>query len=166
MINKRSLWFLTLFCLILVLSIYYVTMPSELLITPNNTKEEIEEVKETGKVEESSFLVALRIEAEEKFEQKLNDLQAILTNSKSTTEEKNNAYEQIKELNSDRGEEEKIEKQIKDNLSLEAFVKKEGDKIQVVINSDKHDTSLANTIMRLVQKNYQEQMYITVKFQT
>ena len=33
MINKQNLWFLTLFCLILVLSVYYVTMPSELLLT-------------------------------------------------------------------------------------------------------------------------------------
>ena len=33
MINKKSIWFLTLFSLILVLSVYYVTMPSELLLT-------------------------------------------------------------------------------------------------------------------------------------
>ena len=31
MINKQKLWFLTLFSLILVLSVYYVTMPSNLL---------------------------------------------------------------------------------------------------------------------------------------
>ena len=30
MINKKNLWFLTLFSLVLVLSIYYVTMPSEI----------------------------------------------------------------------------------------------------------------------------------------
>ena len=44
MINKKSLWFLTLFSLILVLSIYYITMPSELLLTGNNApnKEESE----------------------------------------------------------------------------------------------------------------------------
>ena len=29
MINKQSLWFLTLFSLILVLSVYYITMPDE-----------------------------------------------------------------------------------------------------------------------------------------
>ena len=29
MINKQKLWFLTLFSLILVLSIYYITMPKE-----------------------------------------------------------------------------------------------------------------------------------------
>ena len=35
MINKQKLWFLTLFSLILVLSVYYITMPNELLITTN-----------------------------------------------------------------------------------------------------------------------------------
>ena len=30
MINKKNLWFLTLFSLVLVLSIYYVTMPNEI----------------------------------------------------------------------------------------------------------------------------------------
>ena len=36
MINKKNIWFLTLFSLILVLSVYYVTMPTELLITNNS----------------------------------------------------------------------------------------------------------------------------------
>ena len=31
MINKQNLWFLTLFSLILVLSVYYITMPNDLL---------------------------------------------------------------------------------------------------------------------------------------
>ena len=31
MINKQKLWFLTLFSLILVLSVYYITMPDNLL---------------------------------------------------------------------------------------------------------------------------------------
>ena len=35
MINKKSIWFLTLFSLILVLSVYYITMPSELLLNTN-----------------------------------------------------------------------------------------------------------------------------------
>ena len=46
MINKKNLWFLTLFSLILVLSVYYVTMPTELLITNNSnfvTKDTSEE---------------------------------------------------------------------------------------------------------------------------
>ena len=38
MINKQSMWFLTLFSLVLVLGVYYVTMPvdgSTLLIPPS-----------------------------------------------------------------------------------------------------------------------------------
>ena len=35
--NKQNLWFLTLFSLILVLGIYYVTMPNELLLGKNES---------------------------------------------------------------------------------------------------------------------------------
>ena len=64
MINKRSLWFLTLFSLILVLSVYYVTMPSELLIGTTE-KEETQTVSTDESSSESAELVALRVEAEE-----------------------------------------------------------------------------------------------------
>ena len=64
MINKRSLWFLTLFSLILVLSVYYITMPSELLMATN--KEDTETVSASVENEESAELVALRVEAEKK----------------------------------------------------------------------------------------------------
>lgn len=51
MINKKSLWFLTLFSLILVLSIYYITMPSELMLnnTNNTIKEKIKLQKQKTK---------------------------------------------------------------------------------------------------------------------
>ena len=42
MINKKSLWFLTLFSLILVLSVYYVTMPNELLLTNNSIQTSVD----------------------------------------------------------------------------------------------------------------------------
>ena len=35
MIKKQNLWFLTLFSLILVLSVYYITMPNDLLVAKN-----------------------------------------------------------------------------------------------------------------------------------
>ena len=42
MINKQKLWFLTLFSLILVLSVYYITMPSELMTASKNSINEKE----------------------------------------------------------------------------------------------------------------------------
>lgn len=171
MINKKSLWFLTLFSLILVLSVYYITMPSELMIT--NPKKEVttttvaekEENKETIKVEESEILTALRVEADEQMKQDMEDLQIILTNVNSSAEDKNEAYEKLKLLNMTRGEEEKLEKKIKEKYNLDSFVKVDNDQIRVVISSDKHDTTLANNIMRSVQEEYQSKKYISVKFQ-
>ena len=168
MINKKNLWFLTLFSLILVLSVYYITMPSELLMTTNNdyTTQEVSKTEEpTVNVEESNILTALRIESEEQVSSELEELQAILVNADASPEEKNLAYEKIKNINNIRTEEEKIEKQINETFNLKAFVKINGDQIRVVISSDKHDTELANNIIRKIQENYEQNKYISVKFQ-
>ena len=167
MINKKSLWFLTLFSLILVLSIYYITMPSELLLTTstNNTSTEEKDKEVNIEVEESDLLVALRVESDEEMTNKIEELQLILTNAESSVDEKNKAYEKIKELNDTRGEEEKLETQIKENYKLDSFIKIKDNQIQVTINSSEHSENLANNIMRTIQSNYDESKYITVKFQ-
>ena len=168
MINKKSLWFLTLFSLILVLSIYYITMPSELLLTTKkeniNTNKNDKEVNID--IEESNLLVALRVEADEEMSKQIEDLQLILTNAESSVEDKNKAYEKIKELNDNRGEEEKLESQIKEAYKLDSFIRIKNNQIQVTINSSEHSENLANNIMRTIQSNYQDSKYITVKFQT
>ncbi|MBR2708288.1 MAG: SpoIIIAH-like family protein [Bacilli bacterium] len=166
MINKRSLWFLTLFSLILVLSVYYITMPSELLIATNNgtNKKKTEEVSVTKEEKESAELVASRVESEEKMLDKVSELKKILTDSKATTEEKNKAFEELQNINKTRSEEEKIEKSIEDELNLNTFVSIENNNITVTVDSDKHDNKIANSIMRNVQKNFDTQMKITIKF--
>lgn len=171
MINKKNLWFLTLFSLILVLSVYYITMPSELLLNNgylndtivSKTDDENDDVKVS--VEESEILVALRVEADEQMMNELDELKEILTNVESTVEDKNNAFEQMKSLNASKSEEEKLENIIKEKYKLDSFVKKDGDQIRVVVASDKHDITLANNIMRTVQELYESKMYISVKFQ-
>ena len=67
MINKKNLWFLTLFSLVLVLSIYYVSIPSELLVSSNgNIKEEVvsggkDDISNVS-IEESDMISALKVE--------------------------------------------------------------------------------------------------------
>ena len=166
MINKQNLWFLTLFSLILVLSVYYITMPNDLLTKAVNTEEsgeKKEQVKET--VEEVSSLTAMRVSLEEERQGMMDDLQEQLTSDTISSEEKNNAYEQLKYLNTLQSREEELEKQIKKEFKLDSFVKIDNTDVSVVCVSSKHDNALANNIMRLVQSGYDEQMYITVKFQ-
>lgn len=167
MINKRSLWFMTLFSLILVLSVYYITMPSELLMTNNNAKNnpKTETVSADGSTNESAELVALRVETEEQMLDEINELKAVLTNSKATAEEKNAAFEKMQKINQNRGQEEQIEKKIKSEHNLKAFVKINDVDITVVIDSNKHDKALANKIMRTVQSNFDNVVNVSVKFQ-
>ena len=53
-----------------------------------------------------------------------------------------------------------------DEFKLKAFVKINGDQIRVVVASDNHDATVANKIMRSIQANYTNKMYISVKFQS
>lgn len=164
MINKKSIWFLTLFSLILVLSVYYITMPSELLLNTNANYNKDNEKEPTVEISESTALVALRVQKDEEMMKQIDELKLILTNNDSTIEQKNEAFDKMKELNTKRGEEEKIENKILEKFNLQAFVKIEGNEIQIVINSNEHDKKLANNIMRSVQENFEEQKYISVKF--
>ena len=163
MINKRNIWFFTLFSLIIVLSVYYITMPNELNLETNTTKE-IERVSE--EVNDSTVLVALRVEKEEEYITEVESLRTILTSGSSTIEEKNNAYEKIQNINIIKGEEEKLEKQIEELTNSETFVKIDKEQITIVVDKSEHDKKLANKIMRKAQSNYKNKMYITVKFQS
>lgn len=163
MINKKNIWFLTLFSLILVLSVYYITMPSELLLT-NFKGDTTDSTEPTATIEESSVLAALKVEEEEKRLEELDSLKLILTDAKSSVEEKNKAFEKMKSLDINKADEAKLEEKIKTEFNFESFVKIDGDKIKIVVDSDKKDTSTANKIMRSIQSNYDKKMYITVEF--
>ncbi len=163
MINKKSIWFLTLFSLILVLSIYYITMPSELLL---NTNKGDNNVGEVTNIDESTVLVALRVESDEEMLKQMETLQSVLTSEHSSVDEKNTAFEMMKNLNTKRGTEETLEKKIKDAFQLDSFIKIKDTSVEVVINKKEHNTTLANNIIRAVQENFENNMYITVKFTT
>ena len=155
MINKRSLWFLTLFSLILVLSVYYITMPNEVL-TDDRLNEDIKEV---------DLLTALRVESDNKISIEMEELKKIMNNLNVTVDERNNAFEQMKSLNITRGEEEKLENKVKEKYKIDSFIKITGNQIRVIITGNKHDNVLANNIMRTIQEEYENQMYISIKFE-
>ena len=155
MINKRSLWFLTLFSLILVVSVYYITMPNEVL-TDDRLNEEIKEV---------DLLTALRVESDNKISIEMEELKKIMNDLNVTVDERNNEFEQMKSLNITRGEEEKLENKVKEKYKIDSFIKITGNQIRVIITGNKHDNVLANNIMRTIQEEYENQMYISIKFE-
>lgn len=164
MINKKNIWFLTLFSLILVLSVYYITMPSELLLTNSSNFSEEDETEPTVSIEESEVITALKVSDEEELQAEITKLKSVITDSKSTTDEKNEAFDKMKKLNINKALEEEIEKKLNETYSLDTFVKIEDSNVKVVVNSSEHDASLANNIMNTVQENFDSKMYITVEF--
>ena len=169
MIDKKNLWFLTLFSLVLVLSVYYITMPNELLTANNSvisTSLEEENTDDASiSVEESDLISALKVEDGNDVLEEIDVLKQTLTNANSTVDEKNTAYDKIKELTSISGKEEKLENALKEKYKYDSFVKIEDDQVRVVVGSKEHNTQMANEIMRLVQNEFDEKMYVSVQFQ-
>lgn len=163
MIKRKKLWYMMLLSIIFVLSVYYVTMPNDLLsITSTTKKKDDNMVVET--IEEASSLVALRVNLQEERQEEMTVLQKQLTTDASS-DVKNEAYEKIKYLNQIESLEEETESKIKKELGLDCFVKMDNTNINTVCISSKHDAALANKVMRLIQNGFETKKYITVKFQ-
>ena len=163
MINKQSILLLTLFSLILVLSVYYITMPSEFEVAASSTVKD--KNKEVVEVKQNEFISTLKVEKEEERDEKIKELQTILTNKEKTNEEKNNAYEELKNINVLKGKEEEISNKITKQYKLENFVQIKDDQVRIVVVKNEHDAKLATEIMNLVQESFENKMYISVKFQ-
>ena len=160
MINKKNLWFLTLFSLVLVLSVYYITMPSELLVT--NNSDNIDSIQTN--IEESSVVEALKSEDNTNTIEEINKLKETIANKETSTEDKNEAFDALKTLNQISSKEELLEEKIKTTYDLDSFIKIDGDQIRVVIDSNDHSNTIANNIMRTIQNNFDTKQYISIQF--
>ena len=159
MINKKNLWFLTLFSLVLVLSIYYVTMPNDVfdseLVNKDSTEIDVEEV---------SFINSMKLEDDSLVLSEMNKLKEKLVDKEVSNEEKNLAFEELKLLNKNSSKEETLENKIKEDCSCETFVKIDGDNIRVVLDSPDSSITNANKVMRMVQEEFDEKKFISVKY--
>lgn len=162
--NKQNLWFITLFSIILVLSIYYISMPSNILEEYTNTKNDNSDTT-VNEITPSTSLVALRVASDEELLNNINNLQSTITDKEKTVAEKNNAYEELMTLNENKGLEENIESKLKEKFNYDSFVKINKDQINIVISSTKHDKLIANNIIKEVQSMFDTKKYITIKFQ-
>ena len=174
MVNKQGLWFLTLTSLALVLSVYYITMPNELLLTNNSNylNEEVSENKETNEVnasndvviKDSELITSMRVELDQERALLQKELQEKLSDNELSVDEKNEVYEDLRYISEITSQEETLEKKIKDEFNLDSFVKVDEDIVDVVINSSNHDKSLAVNIMKSLQEEFNQKMYISVSF--
>lgn len=160
--NKQNLWFLSLFSIILILGVYYITLPSEIF---NNMKSNIVNKEVDIKVSEEDNLIALRVERDEKIATTMSELQNKITSSSSTSEEKNIAFEELQVLNLAKGKETYLEDKIKNNYKINSYVEINADNIKVTISSTEHNKKIANDIMRSIQEEFEDKKNIIIKFE-
>lgn len=162
MINKQNLWFATLFSIILMLSIFYISMNEENI--SNFIEEEIQVDDSSLVINESTELVSLRVANDEEVQNTMNELKDTLLSTTATLEEKNDAYNELLVISNTKSIEEKLEKIVKEEFKADSFVKINSTGITVVVDSDTNSYSDANNIIRRIQKEFEEDKYITVKF--
>lgn len=160
--NRQNLWFLTLFSLILILGVYYITLPSEIF-----KKTGVEEVAKNIdiKVSESNKLIALRVQRDEQISSVMSELQDKIISS-SSSEEKNKAFEELQVLNLAKGKETFLEDKLQNTLGLNSYVEINNDNISVTVSAVEHNLKIANDIMRSVQEEFDDEKNIVIKFES
>lgn len=160
MINKQSLWFVTLFSLIIILSIYY--------FSSDQTTLSIAKVKKSESIvankNDDSNISVLKVTDDEATVSKIDELQNILLDSESTLEEKNNAYDELEVISNRKAKENELSELIKNEFKYDNFIKISDNQISVVISSNNHSNEIANKIIKTIQDKFKENVYVTVKF--
>ena len=160
MVNKQSLWFVTLFSLIIILGIYYFSSDQTSLSVGNikNSESVI-----SSKTDDNNISV-LKVTDDEATVSKIDELQSVLLDSEATLEEKNNAYDELEVISNRKSKENELTEIIKKEYKYDNFVKISDNQVSVVISSNEHNNEIANKIIKTVQEKFKENVYVTVKF--
>lgn len=150
--NKQAITFLTLFSLILVLSIYYILLPP----TDNN---EIEVVQE--EVSQIDILQQDLDAAREKIINENNDIIASSSNDSQVISEALETIAKTKDLTS---KEKEIVNKLKELGYTNSFVEIENKLVKVTIAKKDNSTSDVNTIMKTIFTILGNDYQIEVKF--
>ncbi|WP_296877895.1 SpoIIIAH-like family protein [Thomasclavelia sp.] len=151
--NRQAITFLTLFSLILVLSIYYVLLPPETdsneVAVSNEEMSQIEILQETLDQERADLI---------------SENNAIIASSESNSDEIASALATISEAKETAALEKKITKIINDAGFKSAFVEVENKIIKVVVDKKDANSSDANNIIKTIMDQTGNEYQVEVKF--
>ncbi len=147
--NKQAFTFLTLFSLILVLSIYYIMLPSSQSENVTNVESTISQLQE---------------ELDQKRNEIIAENNEIIAQESSTTEAINEALETISETKSLSGKEKDIVSMILELGYEEAYVEIDNKTIKVTIKKADASSSDASNIIKEILNLMGNDYQVEVKF--
>lgn len=158
--NKQALTFLSLFSLILMLSIYYILLPPMETTIPVNSSETVEQTT----VDETVDFNALQSELDDRYSSQVAGYNAIIASSESTIDQISQALENIDMINVNKELEKNLTEQIKQLGYNDAFVEVDNKVIKVTIKKDKGEASEATAIMNAIYNATNNSYLVEVKF--
>lgn len=159
--NRQALAFLTMFSLILMLSVYYVTLPSD--TTTVMSTESGEELSDSKTEEEVNDAEQLQSEITSKQEEEIKKHSEVVSSTESTEAEKQEALQTIDELKNDQTMINDLKQACSDAGFTCAIEMKDGTcKINVFDSEDNEDN--AKSIMKIANDQLQSKYLIEVTF--
>lgn len=151
--NRQAITFLTLFSLILVLSIYYILLP------PENTANEV-----AVNDQEVSQIEALQKNLDKEREDLISENNAIIASSESDSDKIASALATISEAKETAALEAKITKTVNEAGFKNAFVEVENKTIKVVVDKKDGSGNDANNIIKAIMEETKNEYQVEVKF--
>lgn len=180
MLKKQTVWLLTMLSLMIVLSIVYMTSDTDDLAyiddgadktqetsqteadAPDGSDVEVDDVTNLGKDE---LFTTIRMNLQDKRSMKKDRLNEVVAASNSTTEEKNEALDNINELDELSTKESIIEESILAQAEYQdVLVRSDEETVHVHVKVDKLSNKEANNIMQMVRDEFGE-VKVDVNFQ-
>ena len=161
--NRRLVSFLSLFSLVLVLSIYYVLVPVNTVTFDNGLDNE-----NSGMVSvtdgEDAYFESLELEKVSKLNDDIDELNQIVASSSSTMNEQIEALEMIAQKKKLNKEEMMLKQSIKEAGYSNAYVEYEDNTINILVSKKDATKSDAITIIKLAYEKLGNSYVPSVSF--
>jgi len=161
--NRRLISFLSLFSLVLVLSIYYVLVPvnTATLNSDNPTEDSTQVSVSDG---EDAYFENLELAKVSKLNDDIDELNLIVASSSSTMNEKIEALEMIAQKNKMNKEEAALKQAIKEAGYSNAYVEYEDNMVNILVSKKDATKTDAVTIIKLAYQKLGNSYIPSVSF--
>ncbi|MFC0014783.1 MULTISPECIES: SpoIIIAH-like family protein [Allobacillus] len=178
-LKKQTVWLITMLSLLIVLSVYYMLPGDDQAamtdLEDEQTEEERSDEEEGDGAESENFVVSelptgdyfqtIRLETEDSRSEMKEKLSEVISSTTATSEEKNDAMDQIYSIETMSQKESLLEKMIIQEKNYEdVLVRKADDKVNVTVMANELSKTDANHIMQMARDEF-GMLDVTVKYQ-
>lgn len=158
--NKQALTFLSLFSLILMLSVYYILLPP---IENNIPVGEVLKESPTEVAGQTDF-ESMKADLSKRYDEQVAGYNAVIASSQSDIDQVSEALENIDTVNVNKELEKSLMQQIKDLGYEDAFIEIDNKVIKVTIKKDKGDSNEVAKIINGIYNATNNSYLVEVKF--